>query len=349
MRPRRPTCSLLACVLALAASLPAGAAPAAAPPAAAPAAVAAILASPRLRQGDPLVAWVAAEAAAPALEARLLDAAGMTVARARCFPAGSLAGEADQSLPPSNQPEQSLQPSERSDRRLLGLVMALPLGLKPGAYRLLVGGASTPIAVESRSFPLETLRLGEANTRLRTEPTARKTEQARRLYDLLYRVDDAAVFAEPATFLFPVEGGVRSAGFGDTRRYLYADGGSESSVHAGIDWAVREGTPVRACARGRVVMAMDRDVTGKTLVIEHLPGLYSLYFHLSAIEVAEGAIVERGARIALSGSTGLATGPHLHWELRAGGNPVDPEFWLGSPLLDKNRIRAIMYGLIEGR
>jgi murein DD-endopeptidase MepM/ murein hydrolase activator NlpD len=71
--------------------------------------------------------------------------------------------------------------------------------------------------------------------------------------------------------------------------------------------------------------------------------------HLSSIDVAEGATVARGARIARSGSTGMSTGPHLHWELRAGGAPVDPEFWLDTALLDKDAIAAIMHGLIEGR
>jgi murein DD-endopeptidase MepM/ murein hydrolase activator NlpD len=74
-----------------------------------------------------------------------------------------------------------------------------------------------------------------------------------------------------------------------------------------------------------------------------------LYFHLSEIEVEEGAIVDRGERIALSGSTGMATGPHLHWELRAKGGAVDPEYWLQAALLDKNAVSAIMSGLIEGR
>jgi murein DD-endopeptidase MepM/ murein hydrolase activator NlpD len=162
-------------------------------------------------------------------------------------------------------------------------------------------------------------------------------------------VDDSAVFAEAPPFSFPVEGGWRSSGFGEVRRYLHPNGSSERSVHAGIDWAVVAGTAVRACARGRVVIATDREVTGKTVMIEHLPGLYSMYFHLSSIEVEEGAIIERGARISLSGSTGLSTGPHLHWELRARGAAVDPEYWLGVPLLDKEAVTAIMSGLIEGR
>jgi murein DD-endopeptidase MepM/ murein hydrolase activator NlpD len=237
----------------------------------------------------------------------------------------------------------------RPGRALFGALIALPPELPPGAYELRAGGAAAQVAVAARSFPLETIPLNEANTRLKTEPSPRKDEEARRLYALMGRVDDGALFADGSTFAFPAEGGWRSAGFGDARRYLYPNGSADKSAHAGLDWAVVTGTAVRACARGRVAMAADREVTGKSIILEHLPGLYSIYFHLSALEVKEGDIVERGARIALSGSTGMSTGPHLHWELRARGEAVDPEYWLAHPLLDKAAVTVIMYGLIEGR
>ncbi len=323
-----------------------------------------VVAPASLRQGDPLLAWIITdgEGAQGVCEARLENAAGKTVSIARCFDAAAAIEGA--SAPLASRPLAPEPPAEagtRSTRRLLGVLMALPPDLPPGAYRLVVGSragalegarqsaAFAPIAVEARAFALETIALDQANAAIRTQPSKRKDEEARVLFALLKRVDDSAVYAGGSPFLFPVEGGWKSAGFGDVRRYRYPDGSSDRSVHAGIDWAVVAGTPVRACATGRVVLAADREVTGKTLVVEHLPGLYSLYFHLSAIEVAEGALVERGARIALSGSTGMSTGPHLHWELRAKGDAVDPEYWLKAALLDKDAVTAIMHGLIEGR
>ncbi|HOX48796.1 MAG TPA: M23 family metallopeptidase, partial [Spirochaetales bacterium] len=126
-------------------------------------------------------------------------------------------------------------------------------------------------------------------------------------------------------------------------------GGSESSRHLGVDFAVVKGTPVRAAARGRVVFAAERIVTGTTVVIEHLPGLYSIYMHLSSASVAAGRLVERGEVVALSGNSGLSTGPHLHWELRALGRSVDPEAWVKAAPLDKARLIAIMDAAIEGR
>jgi murein DD-endopeptidase MepM/ murein hydrolase activator NlpD len=303
-----------------------------------------VVAPESLGQGDPLLAWIivvpAADAAASAqpLEARLVDAAGKEIEKTRCFDASSL-------LDPD--------PAAAPGARLLGALMALPMDIEPGPYSLIVDGAgreaSAGVAVAPTDFLSETVALDEANTAIRTVPSKRKDDEARRLFALLEKTDAAAVFADCAPFLFPVEGGFKSAGFGDRRRYVYANGASELSVHAGLDWAVVKGSVVRACERGKVVLAADREVTGKTVVIEHLPGLYSLYFHLSSIEAKEGEIVERGAGIALSGSTGMSTGPHLHWELRAKGEAVDPRYWLGPALLDKEAIKAKITALIEGR
>jgi len=192
------------------------------------------------------------------------------------------------------------------------------------------------LAVQKRDFFSEDIPLDPANTAIRTAPDPRKEAEARALYALLDQVDTEAVWLDGA-FRFPVDATRRTAGFGDRRRYVYAKGGTDTSVHAGVDIGVPRGTPVMACGAGRVVFAGDRIVTGKTIIIEHLPGLYSLYMHLDAIKVAQGELVGRGGLIGLSGSTGLSTGPHLHWELRLRGRAVDPDYWVTSPLVDKEQ------------
>lgn len=201
--------------------------------------------------------------------------------------------------------------------------------------------------VQKRDFFSEDIPLDPANTAIRTAPDPRKEAEAKALYALLYRVDPVAVWLDEA-FRFPVDAMRRTAGFGDRRRYVYAKGGSDTSVHAGIDIGVPRGTKVMACGAGRVVFAGDRIVTGKTIIIEHLPGLYSLYMHLDAIKVAQGELVGRGGLIGLSGSTGLSTGPHLHWELRLRGRAVDPDYWVTSPLVDKGQAISKMEGLMKG-
>jgi murein DD-endopeptidase MepM/ murein hydrolase activator NlpD len=83
-----------------------------------------------------------------------------------------------------------------------------------------------------------------------------------------------------------------------------------------------------------VVFASNRILTGNTIIIEHLPGLFSIYYHMSALDAAEGQIVEKGQVIGKVGMTGFATGPHLHWEIQSTGIAVDPDELTQSPLLD---------------
>ena len=120
--------------------------------------------------------------------------------------------------------------------------------------------------------------------------------------------------------------------------FRYADGGSDAAIHAGVDYGVPTGTEVRSCAAGKVVLARSRISTGNSVVLEHLPGVYSLYYHLDTIGPGEGERVNAGDLLGTSGSTGLATGPHLHWEIRVSGENADPDAFLGRALLDKNAI-----------
>jgi murein DD-endopeptidase MepM/ murein hydrolase activator NlpD len=87
-----------------------------------------------------------------------------------------------------------------------------------------------------------------------------------------------------------------------------------------------------------VVLARPRIVTGNSVIIEHFPGVYSLYYHLDTIAVAEGGLVEKGGLLGESGATGLATGPHLHWEIRAAGENADPDAFINRSVLDKTAI-----------
>lgn len=98
--------------------------------------------------------------------------------------------------------------------------------------------------------------------------------------------------------------------------------------HTGVDFAVPEGTPVHAAASGVVSFAGERGGYGLLVVVEHRGGFSTYYGHLSKILVEVGQYVEQGQVIALSGNTGLSTGPHLHFEIRRQGRPIDPLPWL---------------------
>jgi len=113
-------------------------------------------------------------------------------------------------------------------------------------------------------------------------------------------------------FIWPVSGPVIS-GFG-TRW---------GRLHAGIDIAVPQGTPVHAAASGRIIYAGVMSGYGNIVVIDHGNGLATAYGHLSSIWIGGGS-VQQGQSIAASGCTGHCLGPHVHFEVRVNGSPVDP-------------------------
>jgi murein DD-endopeptidase MepM/ murein hydrolase activator NlpD len=181
----------------------------------------------------------------------------------------------------------------------------------------------------------ETIPLDSSNTELLTKPDPKKTAEAERLWKMLLRTNPHFLANTP--FMQPVTTERRTSGFGDRRTYVYADGKREKRVHGGIDFGVKMGTEVHACADGLVTLAEFRIVTGNSIAIEHWPGLYSLYYHLDSLKVKVGDPVRQGEVIGLSGSTGLSTGPHLHWEIRLHGQSTDPDIFTTQSVLDKDR------------
>lgn len=95
-------------------------------------------------------------------------------------------------------------------------------------------------------------------------------------------------------------------------------------MHDGVDIGARFGTPVHAAATGEVLRAGWVGGYGWTVILAHGSGVTTLYAHLSALEVSPGQIVSKGAEIGRVGCTGLCTGPHLHFEVRRNGEPVNP-------------------------
>jgi murein DD-endopeptidase MepM/ murein hydrolase activator NlpD len=96
-----------------------------------------------------------------------------------------------------------------------------------------------------------------------------------------------------------------------------------------MDFAVPKGTPVKAPANGVVTIVDDFFFNGKTIFLDHGQGLITMYCHLSAADVEVGQVVERGQAIGKVGSTGRATGPHLHWNVSLNGERVDPAIFIG--------------------
>lgn len=121
----------------------------------------------------------------------------------------------------------------------------------------------------------------------------------------------------------PTPGPVVS-GFGNRNNPI----GGGTGFHAGLDIAASSGTPIRACRSGTVVIAGWQGGYGNAVVIDHGGGMATLYGHQSQIAVSVGEQVLAGEVIGYVGSTGNSTGPHLHFEVRISGNPVDPTPYL---------------------
>lgn len=121
-------------------------------------------------------------------------------------------------------------------------------------------------------------------------------------------------------FAWPREDELTSR-FGDRRVF----NGKKVSQHYGVDVAGASGDPVAAANDGLVVLVRDCYASGKSVVLWHGAGLYSVYFHLSGFAVKEGARVRRGEPLGRVGKTGRVTGPHLHWGTKLNGFYVDPE------------------------
>jgi murein DD-endopeptidase MepM/ murein hydrolase activator NlpD len=123
--------------------------------------------------------------------------------------------------------------------------------------------------------------------------------------------------------IWPVEGRLMG-GFGERTDPFSGEG----AMHTGVDISAPPGTPVRATADGIVTLAAWSSGYGQLVVVDHGGGYETYYAHLSRFAVVEGQEVRRGDQIGAVGSTGRVTAPHLHYEVRIGGAPVNPHQYL---------------------
>jgi murein DD-endopeptidase MepM/ murein hydrolase activator NlpD len=123
--------------------------------------------------------------------------------------------------------------------------------------------------------------------------------------------------------LWPVEGRLMSAFGGRTDPFS-----GEGAIHTGVDLEAAMGTPVRAAADGIIVRADWDGGYGRLIIIDHGNGVQTYYGHLSSFIVVPGQEIRRGDVIARSGASGRVTSPHLHYEVRLGGTPVNPYSYL---------------------
>ena len=188
--------------------------------------------------------------------------------------------------------------------------------------------ASGAITVKTRKFPVQRLSLPPAMVDLSPANESRAEAEATRLRALYDTISAARLWH--GRFTRPIASDVRSDGFG-FRRII---NGKPRAPHSGVDFAAAAGTPVVASNRGRVALVAHHFFGGRLVALDHGEGLYTLYMHLERVDVGEGSLVERGAIVGAVGSTGRATGPHLHWSAQLRRARIDPDALLTLPVGD---------------
>ena len=173
------------------------------------------------------------------------------------------------------------------------------------------------LEVEPASFPVVELKVEAKYVTPAKSDGERAEAEAGRLHKLFTRGEPKRLFE--GRFDSPITGAA-SARFGERRFF----NGQPRSPHSGADLRAKTGTPVRAPAAGKVVLAGPLFFQGKTVVLDHGLGVTTLYAHLSRIAVKPGELVKKGQVLGKAGATGRVTGPHLHWALKWRSARVDP-------------------------
>lgn len=253
-----------------------------------------------------------------------------------------------------------------SDGALASRTIRLPIwllrtllgaGMVFGALLLLGLALYLPIVAQAARVPglvREVDRLGAENRKIADLVAA--LDSAERRYDRIRAMLGADVVPDPVRLAssLPVAPPVRAVTLGAPAPYEtglsapthwpldeagYVTRGQASSgsgdntpeAHPGVDIAVPIGSPVRASGGGSVLQAGEDPEYGLFVLLEHPDSLQSKYGHLSRLTVTTGQLVQAGQVIGLSGNTGRSSAPHLHFEIRREGTPIDPRTMLKEP------------------
>lgn len=205
---------------------------------------------------------------------------------------------------------------------LVGVDLDQPAGLWPLSVESVDDAGKKHLThlslrVEGVERPAQRLTLPKEMVTPTKTKIVKQIENDRKRLDSIFKRRQPILFSPP--FLRPLTGEVISA-FG-LRRIL---NGIPKSSHNGIDFRAERGTPVIAMADGQVALADDLYYTGKTVILDHGGGLFSLYAHLDTLAVASETMISAGKKVGTVGSTGRSTGPHLHMGTRLGKSRIDP-------------------------
>lgn len=176
---------------------------------------------------------------------------------------------------------------------------------------------SYSVLITKEDYTVQHLTLPKNTVDLDAKTLKRVQQEKRELTEAFHHVGASPLWDGP--FLEPVNGKVTGV-FG-SRRVI---NGQPRKPHSGEDIAAPKGTPVQAINKGIVVKTVDHFFSGKGVVLDHGVGLFSMYFHLSEIDVTSGQTIQKGEALGKVGSSGRATGPHLHWGIHLNGSRINP-------------------------
>ena len=209
--------------------------------------------------------------------------------------------------------------------------IGIPATIKPGNHKIFaravdINGEKIKIynnlRIEPRAFKLQKVNLPVKKRSLLNQEIISQESAliGGKLKILRKRVYFATQFLRPAN-------GRISGTFGGRRKY---NNGGTSSYHKGLDIANKRGTSIRASNGGQVTLSKSFDAHGKTVLINHGHGITTIYCHMDTIKVKQGDWIKRGQVIGSIGSTGIASGPHLHFGFSVNDIRVDPTLWINN-------------------
>lgn len=206
----------------------------------------------------------------------------------------------------------------------VGLV-GIPLSAKPEKTAILLEWTDTegpqtagvPLGIIDGKYKSESLSVDSRHVTLSKKNLARVKQEKKEIRRIFASGSDARQWF--GDFKKPMTSETTSA-FGTQRLF----NGQHLSYHRGTDFRAKVGTPVYASNSGVIRMAKNLFYSGNMVIVDHGINIFTLYAHLSKIQVNQGQIIARGQQIGLSGATGRVSGPHLHWAVKVNGVYVDP-------------------------
>lgn len=215
-------------------------------------------------------------------------------------------------------------------------LIPIPYMFQPGPLAIVISGPGVKeqtleILVRAGKYHSEKLKVDATRVNPPKEVEARIEAESAEA-KAIYKSITPELYWEGGPFALPVVSKLSrkkllTSNFGTRRMF----NGEVRSPHLGVDFKAKTGTSIVAPARGKVVLAKELYFSGGTVILDHGLGLFTLYAHLSRVDVKVNQIVNKGEHLAQSGATGRVTGPHLHWSAILDENRINPEGLFGLP------------------